>query len=306
MSTTRTEIATPGGSPGWPSQARAAVRWPFAGATGLRGGWRVLLFFLLFIVGSELLESRLPLGHFTPLRMLARESTMLGVVVGATLLLGAFEGRSLGDYGLPLARTAGRRAASGTLLGVAALSALLGMLRLLGVLSFDAAMVAPGAILLAGLGWAVAFLVVALFEELLLRGYAQATLTRSIGFWPAAVLLSGLFAAMHARNPGETPLGLAAVLAFGLFFSLTLWRTGSLWLAVGFHASWDWAESFLYGVPNSGTMVNGHFLEAAANGPAWLSGGTAGPEGSVLILATLSLAALAVGFPRAPGLPRAA
>jgi membrane protease YdiL (CAAX protease family) len=305
MTTTRTEAATPGGSPGRPSQALAAVRWPFAGAAGLRGGWRVLLFFFLFIVGSEILESRLPLGHFTPLRMLARESTMLGVVVGATLLLGAFEGRSLGDYGLPHAGTAGRRAATGTLLGVTALSALLGVLRLLGVLSFDAAMLAPGAILLAGLGWAVAFLVVALFEELLLRGYAQATLTRSLGFWPAAVLLSGLFAAMHARNPGETPLGLAAVFAFGLFFSLTLWRTGSLWLAVGFHASWDWAESFLYGVPNSGTMVSGHFLEAAAHGPAWLSGGTAGPEGSVLILATLSLAALAVGFPRAPGLPRA-
>jgi hypothetical protein len=291
-------------------RACAVARWPFVGDAGLRGGWRVLVFLFLFMVGSELLEGRLPHGDFTPGRMLVRESAMLLIVVATTLLLGAFEKRSLGDYGLPLRGITGRPVRFGAGLGIAAASALLVVLRLCGAMSFGSVMLPASAILSAALAWAVAFLAVALFEELLLRGYAQATLARSIGFWPSALLLSGLFAAMHARNPGETPLGLAAVFCFGLFFSLTLWRTGSLWLAVGFHASWDWAESFLYGVPDSGTMVSGHLLNASFSGPAWLTGGTAGPEGSVLILTILALASLALETARLPRtaqpLPRAA
>jgi len=48
------------------------------------------------------------------------------------------------------------------------------------------------------------------------------------------------------------------------------------------HASWDWGESFLYSVPDSGAVVPGHLLNSAFHGPQWLTGGTVGPEGSVL------------------------
>ena len=89
-------------------------------------------------------------------------------------------------------------------------------------------------------------------------------------------------------------MGLIAVGCFGLFFCYTLRVTGNLWLAVGFHASWDWTESFFYGVPDSGTRMAGHLLDTAVSGPAWVSGGSAGPEGSVLILATLAAASLFV------------
>src|SRR5208283_2480032 len=90
------------------------------------------------------------------------------------------------------------------------------------------------------------------------------------------------------------PIGeLAAGLA-GLVFCFSLWRTGSLWWAIGFHASWDWAQSFLYGVPDSGMMVPHHFLATHPVGKPILSGGATGPEGSIFIVAILALVALII------------
>jgi membrane protease YdiL (CAAX protease family) len=277
----------------------AALRWPFLGSAGLRSGWRLLAFFLLFIVASELLEGRLPGGDFTPGWLLLRDSVLLLAVLGITLLMGALERRPLREYGLPLRPLPLADMGRGSLLGFLALTGLMIALRLVGVLHFGAGVLRAGEIFLLALGWAIAFLAVGLFEELLVRGYPLTALARGIGFWAAALVLSAIFAAMHARNPGETPLGLAAVFGFGLFFALMRRKAGSLWPAIGFHAAWDWGESFFYGVANSGTVVQGQLLHPAFQGPEWLTGGSAGPEGSLLILATLGLAALAVARRRA-------
>lgn len=265
----------------------------------------MLCFAALFILGSEIVEAWLPhqtQGVFSATLILSRESLLLAVVTGATLCLGALEKRGLGDYGLP-PRGVLRGLGWGTALAFCSLSLLVVLLSGAGVLRLGGTSLSPAQVVANGGAWAATFLVVALFEELLLRGYAQATLARSLGFWPAALVLSLLFAAMHARNGGETRLGLLAVACFGLFFCWTLWRTGSLWFAVGFHACWDWAESFFYGVPDSGALMDGHFLSASFSGPAWLSGGTAGPEGSVLVLAVLAAAALTLRRPVAGELP---
>lgn len=44
----------------------------------------------------------------------------------------------------------------------------------------------------------------------------------------------------------------------------------------------DWGETYFYGVANSGNVPSGHFLNSISTGPPWLSGGTVGPEGSLL------------------------
>ena len=89
--------------------------------------------------------------------------------------------------------------------------------------------------------------------------------------------------------------GLAAGL-IGFFFCLTLRRTGNLWFAVGFHMSFDWGETFLYSVPNSGTVEAGHLLNSSFQGPHWLTGGTVGPEGSVFVFVLIGI--LWVAFDR--------
>jgi len=75
----------------------------------------------------------------------------------------------------------------------------------------------------------------------------------------------------------------------GLFFCLTLRRTGNLWFAVGLHMSWDWGETFLYSVPNSGLAAPGHLLNPSFQGSVWLTGGTVGPEASIFVFVVMGL-----------------
>jgi hypothetical protein len=124
-----------------------------------------------------------------------------------------------------------------------------------------------------------------------MRGYTLYTLMQLIGFWPAALLLSLVFGAVHYRNPGENWAGLFAAVLIGVFFCLTLQRTGTLWFAVGFHAFWDWGQTYLYSVPDSGTVEPGHLMRPSFHGPDWLTGGSVGPEGSVLCFAVIAGAA---------------
>ena len=98
----------------------------------------------------------------------------------------------------------------------------------------------------------------------------------------------------HLGNAGETAAGIAAVGVAGLVFAYSLWWTGSLWWAVGMHTAWDWAETCLFGTADSGLRAVGHVLTTHAAGPAWLSGGSTGPEGSVLVLPVLVLAGVVV------------
>jgi CAAX protease family protein len=74
----------------------------------------------------------------------------------------------------------------------------------------------------------------------------------------------------------------------------SLWRTGSLWWAIGVHATWDWGQSFLYGVSDSGVTCEGRLLTAHPAGDPLFSGGVTGPEGSLFAIGILLIAAVLI------------
>jgi membrane protease YdiL (CAAX protease family) len=212
------------------------------------------------------------------------------LVLAVTRAFAALERRDMGAYGLPWRTGALMEVVTGMIVGTAAVAAVLGALGLADALTLGPVALGAASTFVSGAAWAVALLAVAALEEMLFRGYLLATLGRSIGFWPAAVLLSLAFVAAHGHNPGETPAGLTAVFLFAILFSaIVRWR-GSIWLPVGIHAGWDWAQSFLFGVPDSGTVAQGRLFAPRFSGLGWLTGGTAGPEGSALTLALLVVA----------------
>lgn len=132
--------------------------------------------------------------------------------------------------------------------------------------------------------WLVIAVVNGLAENLALMGYPLLRLARDVGWIPASLLLGLLFAAAHLGNPGENPLGLASIFLVGVLFATTIRLTGNLWLSVGIHAGGVLAEDLIFSVPDSGAVYTGHLLVSQLTGPAWLSGGEAGPEGSILAL----------------------
>jgi uncharacterized protein len=269
----------------------------FVGPQGLRAGWRFLLYVGMWRVFFVLLRTLV--SHVQPHPVhgiwqdLLGEVEFLASAVLPAFVMAAIEKRSFGDYGLPRRQAFGKAFWVGMVWGVVAISALMLVIGGTGDFSLGRLALHGMRILKFAAFWGGFFVIVGLSEEFLLRGYTQFTLTQGMGFWPAALLLSTLFAALHLGNPGETWVGLLAVAAIGLFLCLTLRRTGNLWFAVGFHASWDWGESYLYSVPDSGGMSPGHLLHSSFHGSRWITGGSVGPEGSVLVFVIIGLTWLA-------------
>ncbi len=108
-------------------------------------------------------------------------------------------------------------------------------------------------------------------------------------FWYAAWAGSTFFGFVHTGNNGENWIGIFAAAAIGFVFCVSVYVTGSAWWALGCHAAWDWAETYFYGTADSGMAAQGHLLTTSPSGPALWSGGTDGPEGSLLVLAAILL-----------------
>jgi hypothetical protein len=237
----------------------------------------------------------------SPLTVLLAEWFQFGFIFFATWILSRIEGRNVLDYGLQPSRQMPRWVATGSLWGLLFMSLLIAVLWSTHHLVFTATILSPTAALGYGLAWIAGYLGVGFFEEFFFRGYLQSVLTRCFaglirgiapagpradvaGFWIAAVLISFGFGLVHHSNSGESPIGLLCAGLAGLIFAFSLWRTGSLWWAIGFHTLWDWAQSFLYGVADSGAVSQRHLLASHPAGPALLSGGLTGPEGSIFVL----------------------
>ena len=266
----------------------------------LRIVWRLILYLAMacaiFFLGTVIMQVIHPHRYGFLIRLMAGELIFLIAAVVPAVVMARVEARNWGQYGLPLRVAFGRLFWAGMAWGLISLTLLMIGLSIAGAFEFGSIAVNAGRAVKFALFWAAFFLVVGLFEEFLLRGYTQFTLMQAIGFWPAAIALSVAFGLIHLGNAHEAPIGALAAAAIGFFFCLTLRRTGSLWFAVGFHLSWDWGETFLYSVPNSGTVMPGHLLSSSFHGSPWITGGSVGPEGSVLAFITVAL--LWVAFDR--------
>ena len=287
----------------------------FFGDDGLRAGWSLLLAFLVFFGLSLALNGIAKHTHLLPetansptgLRPgpMAINEAVGVVLIGVTcLIVSLIERRPFSRYGLDTRRML-PDLLSGLACGAVCLSLLVGALYLTHGIAFDGIALHGWLAWIYACKWSVVFLLVGLFEEFSTRGFLQYTLARGVagivrsfdpqaryshaaGFWVAAFLFSvGLFVEGHLGNAGENILGLAAVGVVGLVFAFSLYRTGTLWWAIGVHAAWDWAQSFLYGTPDSSLLVSGHLLATHPVGLRLLSGAPDGPEGSILCIPVL-------------------
>jgi membrane protease YdiL (CAAX protease family) len=277
------------------------------GPYGLRAGWRTLIYVVVFIFILSLIGAVVAIasrrrggGHIsglTPGLTVLQEVISLAALLLTLMVMKLFEKRTVDSYGLPLRQAFRSTFWSGTVLGFVSLTGLLVAIRALHGFYFGGIGLSGRTLLYYVFTWAIAFLLVGIFEEYSFRGYLQFVLTRGMGFWPAAIVTSVLFGAVHGLNPGESLVGLAAVVAVAIFFCFTLRRTGSLWFAVGFHAAWDYGQTFVYGVADSGFPSVGHLFNSHFQaGPKWLTGGTVGPEASWLVFPVLGITALVVAW----------
>lgn len=294
------------------SPKQSSFRNLFVGVSGVRSGWRVLLFCALLaaLVAAFILVIRAvrawltmpgqPTAVLTPGRAALNEGVLLLGVLLTSAIVARFERRSFADYGLPVRGAVAARFLEGLLWGVALMSGVLVVLRVTGNFHFGSIGLPPEQVAVFAMAWAAVFALVGVAETFAFSGYPLFALARGLGFWPAAALLAVVFGTLHfAVNAGENWLGSVSLVIVGLLVAFTLRRTGSLWFAIGIHAAWDWAQSFLYGVPDSGIAVAGHLLSPSFQGSPWMTGGTAGPEASLVTLVgyVFAFALVSLRFP---------
>lgn len=139
---------------------------------------------------------------------------------------------------------------------------------------------------------ATTFLPAAVHEELLFRGYVfQKLVSWKRGF---AVLFGAvLFAALHLGNPSISRLALVNIFLGGILLGLAYLAYQRLWFPIGLHLSWNLMSGPILGHEVSGYEALRTVLVTRGDGPAWITGGHFGLEGSVW--ATLAeLAAIAL------------
>jgi len=276
----------------------------------LRSGWRLAIFIIAFFICAQLSDVILLWGIGGILRrpLLDVALSNWGFVAGhgALLISAALVGWACGALleELPL-RALGclpqrgwlRNLGIGSALGIASLflAALLATVTRGIHFSFDRA--GPQSIAATVATSALVFLFAAAAEEMLFRGYPLQTLTRAKLAWLGVLLTSVPFAVVHLKNPNVVPgiTFLNTALA-GLWLAVAYLRTRSLWLPLGLHWSWNWAQASLLGLPVSGIdrLAPAPLLRAVDSGPEWLTGGAYGIEGGAACTVALLVSTLII------------
>jgi membrane protease YdiL (CAAX protease family) len=264
----------------------------------LRSGWRLLIFALVFLILSILMGIAAEIGSkltipLAPSRGVAHylENFILRLVLLLAALVAGYictrwlEGLPWRALGLWLHAGWLRDLFVGSLIGIASLALATVIATTGGGLSFTvsgrAALLQVAQTLVFS---AVLFIVAALAEEALFRGYPLQTMTRAKLAWLAVLLTSVPFAAVHLKNPN-----VAAGFTFtntalaGVWLAVAYLRTRSLWFPLGVHWAWNWALGSLFGLPVSGItdLAPYPLLHGTDLGPAWLTGGSYGIEGGL-------------------------
>jgi membrane protease YdiL (CAAX protease family) len=273
----------------------------------LRAGWRLLIFVILLLGCQTLLQVvilrllpnlvagvlAIEKGNFSPLSLLTIEIVNLLSVLVALRVMAKIEARPVSAYGFSRTGAIGRLFWEGVLWGATMVTVFYLLLDVEGAFSLGSLAVRGWTAVADGLLYGLGTLLVGFYEESVFRGYAQFTLSSAIGFWPAAGVVSLLFGLVHLADTFYSWQGVVSAALYGIVFSLALRRTGSLWLGIGFHSAVDYAETFLFSPPTARTTTYGHLFNCALHGPAWLTGGSVGPEaglnGLVLFLVVLGL-----------------
>jgi hypothetical protein len=254
--------------------------WILSGPHGLRAGWSLAIFVVLFRLFSAIL-STIVVGlypavtqpGFSPATALASESVPFLSMLGAVAMVGLFELRSIAEFNL----TGPRRPVNfffGAAAGFLALSALVAALALGGWLHFGPVALAGATVVRFGVLWGCAFLLVGCVEEGIFRCFLQFTLTRSINFWWALGIVGVLCADLLLRSRGHMGLiafvwmtPLAAVTGNGLWGVFAVALAGLVPCFVLYLKSasqsgfWQaaWVTSTLFG-----------FIHTANNGENWI------------------------------------
>jgi membrane protease YdiL (CAAX protease family) len=265
----------------------------FNATAQLRTGWRLLLFIALVAVAGRLigvirrltgLPREIVDGVVQPIPELLIGILIIFSVLGIlALLFRWFEKRPLSTIGLPFSKPWLRGMSTGFTIGGLNIAIYVLILLINGNAHISLSGLTIFNLLQSTLPLFIALLAFSGWEELAMRGYSLQMFAEAWGPHPAAIITGVIFGLLHIENPGASIPGLVFTAIGGVLLAWLVIRTGSLWIAWGYHAGWNIVAALLFGLRVSGMDHPGAILETQISGENWLAGGDYGFEGSTII-----------------------
>lgn len=166
----------------------------------------------------------------------------------------------------------------GIVVGALLFAAVIGLLALTGhyqLLGYATVPALAGTIVLTLMG--------AVAEELLFRGFLYRITQKIAGTWIAVAVSAIAFGALHGFNKGATAFSTIAIaVEAGVLLALAYAVTNRLWLPIGIHFGWNFAEGSIFGVPVSGHQALPSFIRGSVTGSDFITGGAFGVEASIV------------------------
>lgn len=274
----------------------------FIGRDGvLRSGWVIALFLLVYGAIVTAASSFLWVLGIPPRRQLdapelglySASSLFAALVATAVACRAARQPFGAAGFRHPFP---GRQAALGAAVGAFAISVLAAVPAATGHSVLSASTASAAELVKGGLRQLAFVGPQSISEEIILRGVVLQQLVKGTNRWVAVMLTGVVFGLAHAGNPHVTWTALVNVALAGIWFGVLVVRTGSLWIALGLHVSWNWFEGFVWGQPVSGAVPGTALVHrVTAQDAAW-TGDDFGPEGSLVATALLVGASAASGW----------
>ena len=274
-----------------------------------KAGWRILLQLLLFML---LVWPALALKNFLiDTRIELFQSIALGLAGLGSVWIAAItlDRRPMRAYGIGWNKAFRSELAGGLLIGGLPMALIFGVHWASGGLTvtgygWERASAIPYALWLGS--YLLSMCIIGFYEELIFRGYQILNLVEGLSIpllSPAraaamAVLISSaVFGVLHAGNPNASAFSTINIIIAGAVLAIPYLITGRLAVSIGMHISWNFMQGGIFGLPVSGTFYRGSLIQVRQEGPAWLTGGSFGPEAGLTgLLGILLMALLFYGF----------
>ncbi|HEX2591879.1 MAG TPA: type II CAAX endopeptidase family protein [Rhizomicrobium sp.] len=251
-------------------------------------------FIIMFVVMTALYAaSQIPLSLARSSLLEGREwMVVIWELIPIPILLGVYallvrglEQRSADEIVLP-------RAPGGLVIGTAVGFALFSAVMAVLVLTRHGTVRVPPVIIVPYIGLALS-IVSGVAEELIFRGAMFRIVEDRFGTLTGLLVSAGFFGLVHIGNPGATVISsIAIALEAGLLLGLAYTATRALWLPIGLHFAWNFTEGGVFGTEVSGGEIPG-MLKTTLTGPDFMTGGSFGPEASIVaVVVCMSAAAI--------------
>ncbi len=275
----------------------------------LRSGWRFAVFLFTYLAVSVFFEEtvkslllRLPIGYsedsllgfFVPIFIFAGFSIFIGWLCGKFL-----EGLPFRALGIWFTKNWLKDLSLGVAFGAASILLAVIVAIIFGGLSLNYNQTHGSSAIWLTLSTSLfIFIVGAVSEETLFRGYLFQTLSRAKLAWLAIVLTSVFFASAHLGNKDASYVSTLNTGLAGIWFGIAYLKTRTLWFPIGLHLAWNWVQGAVLGIPVSGitNLTTAPLFQVSDFGTKQITGGNYGIEGGIACTIALIISALAIWF----------